>query len=263
MPRVLLVCTMALLVSATTCFGPFYLEARAPLTAPVDTACLKRELAAFTGREVKRSKHQSRPDELSHVAYRVDSDSTNIAQVIRRDSSVFLEASRASFQQIFTPGQADSIFDAFASLLLGARDSCGGTTPSSGRELIVVSNGPSYEGWLLRGTNARVSVKRVTETYRVLLDTIARRADGPVTGSSWVQVERSELRRIPKGYDLVTDCSSGDSPFDGGVVAVARAGKDKLFTDIIHAWRFDSATLRFRPDSNRTFVCRGAVHGAT
>jgi hypothetical protein len=261
--RGLVVFTIALLVSATSCYEPLYLEAWAPLTAPVDTACLKRELAAFTGREVKRSKRSSRLDESRHVVYRVDPDSIDIAQVIRRDSSVFLEASRESSQQTFTGERADSIFDAFVTLLLGARDSCGGTAPPSARELVVVSNSPPYQGWLLAGKKARLSVKRVSDTYRVLLDTIATRVDGQVAGSSWVQVERSELRRIPRGYAVVTDCSRRSLPATGGVVAVARASKDEVYTDILHAWRLDTNTLRFLPDSSGTLVCRARVRGAS
>jgi hypothetical protein len=263
MTRELMVCCIALLVSATTCYDPYsYLRARAPLIAPVDTACLKHELGAITGREVKKSKRSSRLDELRHVVYGVDSDSTNIAQVIRRDSSVFLETSHESVEEIFTGEQADSIFDAFATLLLGVRDSCGGMAPSSSRELVVVSTNPPYEGWLVNGSNARMSVKRVSDTYRVLVDTIARRADGSATDSSWVQLERSEFRRIPKGYALVTDCSWRGSPPDGGVVAVARATKDEVYTDILHAWRLDSVTLRLRPDSNGMFVCRTPLEAA-
>jgi hypothetical protein len=262
MIRALFVCSMALLVGATTCYKASYLRARAPLTNPVDTACLKRELAAFTGREAKKAKRLSGFNESRHVAYGVNSGSTNIAQVMRRDSSVFLETSYESFQQIFTGERADSVFNAFATLLLSARDSCGGRAPSSGRELVVVSNDPPYEGWLLAGTNVRVSVKRVSDTYRILVDTIGRRADGSPTTTSWVQVERSELRRIPKGYNLVTDCSQRGSPPVGGVVALARATKNEVYTDILDLWRLDSVTLHFGPDSGGMFVCRAPVQGA-
>ena len=262
MVRQLILCSMALLVSATTCYTPSYLRARAPVAAPLDTACLKRELAAYTRREAKPAKRHSTPDEVRQVAFGVDSGSTNIAQVIRRDSSVFLESEEANDQQIFTGEQGDSVFDAFATLLLGARDSCGGVAPSSGRVLVVVSNNPPHEGWLLGGTNARVSVKRVSDTYRVMVDTIGKRADGSPKTPSWVQVDRSELRRIPKGHTLVTECSRQGSPFDGGVIAVARTTRKKVYTDILHAWRLDSVTLRFRPDSNGMLACRTPVEGA-
>lgn len=262
MTRELILCGMALLVSATTCYQPFYLRAWAPLTTAVDTACLKRELAAFTGREVKKWKRPQRfRDELRSVAFRVDSGSTNIAQVMRRDSSVFLETS-PEMSNRYSGENADSIFDTFATLLLGARDSCGGTAPPSGRELVVVSSDPPYEGWLLDGKNARMSVKRVSDTYRVLLDTLGRRADGQVTNSSWVQVERSEFQRIPKGYALVTDCSRRGLRPDGGVVAVGRVNKDQVYADILHAWQLDSLTLHFRPDSNGSLVCRALVQGS-
>jgi hypothetical protein len=262
MTHKLILCGVALLVTAaTTCYQPFYLRAWAPLTAAVDTACLKRELAALTGREVKKWKRPSRLDELRHAAYRVDSGSTNIAQVIRRDSSVFLETS-PEISNRYSGENPDSIFDGFVTLLLGARDSCGGTAPPSGRELVVVSSDPPYEGWLLGGTNARLSVKRVSDTYRVLVDTSTRRTDGAVTGSSWVQVGRTDLRRIPKGYALVTDCRRQGSPLDGGMVAVARANKDEVYADILHAWQLDSVTLHFRPDSSGRFACRTPVQGA-
>jgi hypothetical protein len=181
--------------------------------------------------------------------------------VIRRDSSVFLETSPEMLNR-YSGENADSTFDGFATLLLGARDSCGGTAPPSGRELVVVSSDPPYEGWLLDGKNARISVKRVSDTYRVLLDTLAKRADRQVTDSFWVQVERSELRRIPKGYALVTDCRRQGSPVDGGVVAVARANKDGVYADILHAWQLDSVTLHFRPNSNGSLVCRTPLEGA-
>jgi hypothetical protein len=262
MMRELIVCSIALLVSAATCVTPSYLRARAPLTHPVDTACIKRQLAAFAGQEAKKAKRWSGLNESSQAAYRVDSGGANIAQVIRRDSGAFLETSYQNIQQIFTGERGDSAFDALATLLLGARDSCGGRAPSSGRELVVITNAPTYEGWLVSGTNARVSVKRVSDTYRVQVDTIARRRKGSPAATSWVQVERSELRRIPKGYDLVTDCSPRDSLPDGGVVALARASKKEMYTDFLHVWRLDSLTQRFGPDSSGNLVCRTPVQGA-
>ena len=262
MTHKLIPCGMALLVTATTCYPPFHIRAWAPLTAAVDTSCLERELATRTGRELKKWKRPPGRDELKYVAYGVDSGRTNIAQVTRRDSSVFLETSPEMLYR-YSGEDADSIFDRLATLLLGVRDSCGGTAPRSGRELVVVSSDPPYEGWLLDGKIARMSVKRVSDTYRVLLDTLARRTDRQVRDSFWVQVERSELRKIPKGYALVTDCSQRGLPPDGGVVAVARVNKDQVYAEILHAWQLDSLTLHFRPESTGSLVCRTPVQGAT
>jgi hypothetical protein len=171
----LLLNSSLLLIGMASCDTYYSVSARAPMIEPVDPACLRSSLVRLTGQEVAHVQRQG-PDreQIASITYSTASYRTNLAQVVRRDSSVYLVAEFGRVHQEFVADQADSAISALSDLVLGVRDSCGGSAPSGVRDLIMWSSTPSYEAWFAPGTTARVSVQRAMDRYRLQVDTLAR-----------------------------------------------------------------------------------------
>jgi hypothetical protein len=224
---------------------------------PVDPACLRSSLVRLTGQEVAHVQRQG-PDreQIASITYSTASYRTNLAQVVRRDSSVYLVAEFGRVHQEFVADQADSAISALSDLVLGVRDSCGGSAPSGVRDLIMWSSTPSYEAWFAPGTTARVSVQRAMDRYRLQVDTLARPPGTSVGTSTWVALDRVRIAVPPKGYAVATGCWRGDSLPEGIVVALVRNAKNDPHGDIVQVWQLDGSTLRFSSGPAAGVQCR-------
>jgi hypothetical protein len=218
------------------------------MVEPVDSACLRSTFVRLTGQDIAYARHQgANKEQLTSIAYSTASWRNNLTQVVRRDSSVYLETQYGRVHQDFVAGQADSASFALSDLVLGVRDACGGKAPLGRRDLIMFS--PSYERWFAPGTTVRVSIQMAPDQYRLLVDTAASRVGSSGADPAWVPVNRVKISQPPKGSTIATACWDGDSRLEGTVVALVRSAKTDASRDVLQAWHFDAATLRFSAGS--------------
>jgi hypothetical protein len=255
MIRQLVVCSLALLVSATSC-NSSYVIVRAPITSALDADCLRKSLGELTNEKTTRSRRLAGKHELRSVAYRLKSGDADLAQVIRRDSSIFLEATYGRANQRFFGDQPDSAVAALTRLLLRVRSTCGGEPPAGAKEVVAVSNDPPSEVWLSSGMRARVSVRQVIDRYRLQVDSLGRPPGDSEADSSWVALDKIMIPRPAKGYVLATECGRNNASADGSIIAVARASKREIYTEIVQAWHLDTTTLRLSAGSTEGIQCR-------
>jgi hypothetical protein len=89
----LLLNSSLLLIGMASCDTYYSVSARAPMIEPLDPACLRSSFVRLTGQGVAHVQRQG-PDreQMASITYSTASYRTNLAQVVRRDSSVYLVA---------------------------------------------------------------------------------------------------------------------------------------------------------------------------
>lgn len=250
----------ALLVSCfvlglgATCDRFVGVGARLPLVAPVDTACLHSTLARSAPHRKVGREAVKRDGQLLAIGYGTrDSDSKNVSEVVRLDSSAYLVSGYGRVNAGFVREEQDSIGFALGAFLLGVRDSCGGRSPRGSRTFTVQGNDPLYEAWPAPGTNRRVSLQWTIDHYLLQLDTLAERPDPRYT--PWVRAALVKIARPPKGFAIATECARDDSLLPGSVVAIVPATDNGFSADVLQAWDVDLTTLRITPGRTEGVQC--------
>ena len=254
------------------CHVYYFAHARVPLSAPVDTACLRSTLADGTRHRLLDSR-QLEGGRTAVVAYSTPAMFHNrweiVTQVVRRDSSVhrgkvYLDSSAtlgATYVQLdrrIEPGQGALTTAQMARFLLDVRDACGGRSPGGERLFSVEVEETPYRAWVVRGTSGRIAMRltvhsrlyrlhwpRNSGRYVLRVDTLAD--DSEPRYLRWLEADTLALTSPEKGTTLATECWRGDSLSAGSLVALTRDTDTQYFTDVLDAWALDRSALRLRP----------------
>ena len=182
------------------------------------------------------------------------------------DSSRYLLASLGYRNRRIPAGDSERLARKLARDVLAAREECRVQSPS-GRGLTIVSDDPPFEAWAVSGTDGRVWLRAARDSVRWLMhwplgfdgymlsvDTLAGGADP--ARPAWVTVHSVKSPRPPRGYVLATDCSRGDAPGTGSIIAVVRETKTTIRGGASSAWEVDRSALRLAPTSTEDVRCR-------
>lgn len=283
----ILVCSAGLAALLGGCHFYYFANARVPLSAPADPACLRSTLtdAGPYGHLASRHLAEGR---MTVTAYDTPSMFRNrwvvVSQIARRDSGVYrgtvhrdssatLSSTYVQVNRPISGGQGRLTTAEMAANLLDLARKCGGRTVDQEPLFTADVTDTPYRAWTVPGTSGRTALRLTVEErthwgnwvrnsgrFVLRVDTIA--ADASLTHPRWLEVDSLELPAPRDGKRLATQCWRGDAPPAADIVAHVDDVDGQYHTTIHAAWELDRAALRIRPVSTNNIECRNPEWGS-